>query len=89
MAQLEPRRCGVLLALLASLLLSGAEAADEERGVHGEGPGGCPGVVEGREAEGGAVGQGGAKLGNEEGRSEVWSRRIRARGGSLGRLGVL
>ncbi|MXQ96125.1 hypothetical protein E5288_WYG020210 [Bos mutus] len=35
MAQLsEPRRCGVLLALLASLLLSGAEAADEERGVH-------------------------------------------------------
>lgn len=44
MAQLsEPRRCGVLLALLASLLLSGAEAADEERGVHGEGPGGCPG----------------------------------------------
>ncbi|OWK15586.1 SPINT2 [Cervus elaphus hippelaphus] len=35
MAQLsEPRRCGVLLALLASLLLSGAGAADEERGVH-------------------------------------------------------
>uniref|UniRef100_A0A8C6D284 Kunitz-type protease inhibitor 2 n=1 Tax=Moschus moschiferus TaxID=68415 RepID=A0A8C6D284_MOSMO len=35
MAQLsEPRRCGVLLALLASLLLSGAEAAEEERGVH-------------------------------------------------------
>lgn len=30
MAQLsEPRRCGVLLALLSSLLLSGAEAADE------------------------------------------------------------
>lgn len=44
MAQLsEPRRCGVLLALLASLLLSGAGAADEERGVHGEGPSGCPG----------------------------------------------
>ena len=44
MAQLsEPRRCGMLLALLASLLLSGAEAADEERGIHGEGPGGSPG----------------------------------------------
>ena len=44
MAQLsEPRRCGVLLALLASLLLSGSGAADEERGVHGEGPSGCSG----------------------------------------------
>ncbi|KAI5930149.1 kunitz-type protease inhibitor 2 isoform X1 [Manis javanica] len=29
-----PRRCGALLALLASLLLFGAEAADGERGVH-------------------------------------------------------
>lgn len=38
-----PRRCGALLALLASLLLFGAEAADGERGVHGEGPGGFPG----------------------------------------------
>uniref|UniRef100_A0A8C8X6M4 Kunitz-type protease inhibitor 2 n=1 Tax=Panthera leo TaxID=9689 RepID=A0A8C8X6M4_PANLE len=35
MAQLcGPRRCGVLLALLASLLLFGAEAADGERSVH-------------------------------------------------------
>ncbi|XP_006899798.1 PREDICTED: kunitz-type protease inhibitor 2 [Elephantulus edwardii] len=30
-----PSRCGALLALLASLLLSGAEAADEERIIHG------------------------------------------------------
>lgn len=37
------RRYWALLALLASLLLSGAEAADEERGAHGEGPGGSPG----------------------------------------------
>nr|XP_010961821.1 kunitz-type protease inhibitor 2 [Camelus bactrianus] len=35
MAQLcGPKRCWALLALLASLLLSGAEAADGERGVH-------------------------------------------------------
>ncbi|XP_021556452.1 kunitz-type protease inhibitor 2 isoform X3 [Neomonachus schauinslandi] len=35
MAQLcEPRRCGALLALLASLLLFRAEAAEGERGVH-------------------------------------------------------
>ncbi|KAF3818209.1 hypothetical protein GH733_012517 [Mirounga leonina] len=36
MAQLcGPRRCGALLALLASLLLFRAEAAEGERGVHG------------------------------------------------------
>lgn len=60
MAQLcGPRRCGALLALLASLLLFRAEAASGERGVHGEGRGGSPGRTEGREAEGGALGSGG------------------------------
>lgn len=44
MAQLcGPRRCPALLALLASLFLFGAEAADGERDVHGECPGGSPG----------------------------------------------
>lgn len=37
------RRCWALLALLASLLLFRAEAADGERDVHGEGPEGSPG----------------------------------------------
>lgn len=37
------RLCGAFLALLASLLLFRAEAADGERGVHGEGQGGSPG----------------------------------------------
>ena len=36
-------------ALLASLLLSGAEAADEERGIHGEGPGGLLNILQCRE----------------------------------------
>lgn len=37
------RRCWALLALLASLLLFRAEAADGERDVHGEGPDESPG----------------------------------------------
>lgn len=44
MAQLRGLwRCGALLALLAALLLFRAEAADRERDVHGEDPGGSPG----------------------------------------------
>lgn len=43
MAQLCGQRRGrVLLALLASLLLSGAEAADRDLDFHGEGPAGIP-----------------------------------------------
>lgn len=43
MAQLCGQRRGrALLALLASLLLSGAEAADRDLDFHGEGPAGIP-----------------------------------------------
>lgn len=64
MAQLcEPRRGRALLALLASLLLVGAEAADGEPDIHGENPGGS-GEEWMAEAEGGAL-SAGSNLGYE------------------------
>lgn len=40
----EPRRGRALLALLASLLLSGAQAVSRDLDVHGEGQEGDPGA---------------------------------------------
>lgn len=64
-----PGWCRALLALLASLLVLGADAADGEQGVHGEGrqlcgPGGSPGRVWGRGPGGGALGAGAERGGS-------------------------
>lgn len=57
MAQLcGPRRCRAILALLASLLLSGAEVADGDRSIYGEG---LTGVGEEWMAEAGGGARGG------------------------------
>lgn len=78
MAQLcGPRRCGALLALLASLLVLGAEAADGEPSVHGEGPGGSPGRGGRLRGRGRGIRVWGLRWGA---RGKVWSGRIGGRG---------
>lgn len=86
MAQLcEPRRGRALLALLASLLLSGAQAASRDLDVYGEGQAGDPGAgARGGRSEGGVLSaQRDRRLlgGGEDGR---WSQTCRWRARRFG-----
>lgn len=88
MAQLcEPRRSWALLALLASLLLSGAQAAGKDLDIYGEGQ---AGVQEETAAEGDKVGSVRKGIGGslEMVKGVRWSHTCRSRGG-LERLGTL